>query len=65
MDTALNVFNASGCVVCHRQRMIISDNNSLAELRSQKIQPFTDLLLHDMKSGLADDSGEVYATGSE
>ena len=37
----------------------------LAELRDQSIQPYTDLLLHDMGAGLADSLGEGLATGSE
>ena len=37
----------------------------LAELRNQSIQPYTDLLLHDMGAGLADNLGEHTASGSE
>ena len=37
----------------------------MAELRNQTIHPYTDLLLHDMGSGLADNMGEGVATGSE
>jgi CxxC motif-containing protein (DUF1111 family) len=64
-DTGLNVFNEIGCADCHRQSMTTSNNHPLAELRSQKIQPFTDLLLHDMGPGLADGLGQGSATGAE
>jgi CxxC motif-containing protein (DUF1111 family) len=37
----------------------------MTELRNQTIHPFTDLLLHDMGPGLADNLGEGAATGSE
>ncbi|MGH7991795.1 MAG: di-heme oxidoredictase family protein, partial [Limisphaerales bacterium] len=37
----------------------------IAELRSQTIHPYTDLLLHDMGPGLADNMGEGNASGYE
>ena len=37
----------------------------MTELRNQTIHPYTDLLLHDMGSGLADNMGEGNASGSE
>ena len=37
----------------------------LAELRDQDIQPYTDLLLHDMGPELADDLAEGNASGRE
>jgi CxxC motif-containing protein (DUF1111 family) len=37
----------------------------LAELRGQTIYPYTDLLLHDMGEGLADNLAEGSASGSE
>jgi CxxC motif-containing protein (DUF1111 family) len=37
----------------------------LAELRNQIIHPYTDLLLHDMGPGLADNLGEGQASGAE
>lgn len=42
-----------------------SPHHPFAELRSQTIRPYTDLLLHDMGPGLADNMGEADATGSE
>lgn len=60
-----NVFNTIGCVGCHTGSYQTSQYHPLAELRSQNIQPYTDLLLHDMGAGLADNLGEGLATGSE
>jgi CxxC motif-containing protein (DUF1111 family) len=37
----------------------------MAELRNQTIRPYTDMLLHDMGPGLADNLNEGTATGSE
>ena len=37
----------------------------MAELRNQTIHPYTDLLLHDMGTGLADNMSEGTASGTE
>jgi CxxC motif-containing protein (DUF1111 family) len=37
----------------------------MSELRGQTIHPYTDLLLHDMGPGLADNMGEGSASGTE
>ncbi|GIC79145.1 hypothetical protein FMO003_36730 [Moritella sp. F3] len=58
-------FNAIGCESCHRDTMKTSSYAPFAELRDQTIHPYTDLLLHDMGAGLADNLGEGQATGSE
>ncbi|MGB1310864.1 MAG: di-heme oxidoredictase family protein [Leucothrix sp.] len=59
------IFNTIGCGSCHRASMTTSQYHPLAELRSQTIQPYTDLLLHDMGEGLADSLGEGNAAGAE
>lgn len=59
------LFGEAGCVKCHRPALVTGSYHPLAELREQKIQPFTDLLLHDMGAGLADNLGESLATGAE
>ena len=58
-------FNQAGCESCHRDNMQTSEFSQLSELRNQTIRPFTDLLLHDMGAGLADNLGEGEATGAE
>jgi CxxC motif-containing protein (DUF1111 family) len=37
----------------------------MSELRNQTIHPYTDLLLHDMGPGMADNMGEGSTSGSE
>ena len=64
-EGGIGVFNSIGCGNCHRQTMTTSEFHPLAELRNQVIQPFTDLLLHDLGPGLADDLAEGSASGAE
>lgn len=48
------VFMSAGCASCHTPEFKTSEYALHAELRSQTIRPYTDLLLHDMGEGLAD-----------
>jgi CxxC motif-containing protein (DUF1111 family) len=59
------LFEDAGCASCHRPSMTTSAFHPLAELRNQTIQPYTDLLLHDMGPGLADTLAEGSASGAE
>ena len=59
------VFNQLGCTGCHVSEMQTSKFHPLAELRDQLIRPYSDLLLHDMGPGLADNLGEKEASGAE
>ncbi|WP_416395500.1 di-heme oxidoredictase family protein [Allohahella sp. A8] len=59
------VFNDIGCVGCHTPEQKTSQYHPLGELRNQTIRPYTDMLLHDMGPGLADNLGEGIASGSE
>jgi CxxC motif-containing protein (DUF1111 family) len=59
------LFTSGQCVKCHTPTLITSPYHPMAELRGQTIHPFTDLLLHDMGAGLADNMGELGATGAE
>jgi len=59
------LFIEANCVACHKDEMQTSAYHPLTELRNQNIRPYTDLLLHDMGPGLADNMGEELATGSE
>ncbi|MDQ2076097.1 di-heme oxidoredictase family protein [Marinimicrobium sp. ABcell2] len=59
------VFSDIGCAECHTPTHTTSEFHPLAELRGQTIHPYTDLLLHDMGPGLADNLGEGEASGSE
>ncbi|HVY31425.1 MAG TPA: di-heme oxidoredictase family protein [Polyangiaceae bacterium] len=59
------VFGDLGCAACHVSELHTSKFAALAELRDQTIHPYTDLLVHDMGEGLADNLGEHEATGAE
>ncbi|WP_048688998.1 di-heme oxidoredictase family protein [Catenovulum maritimum] len=60
-----NIFSQIGCVDCHRASYVTSAYHPLAELRSQTIYPYTDMLLHDLGEGLADNLAEGSASGAE
>ncbi|MBK6996079.1 MAG: c-type cytochrome [Lewinellaceae bacterium] len=59
------LFNQVNCSGCHRPLMNTGLGGEIAALRDQKIWPYTDLLLHDMGSGLADNRPDFLATGTE
>jgi CxxC motif-containing protein (DUF1111 family) len=59
------VFQAAGCVSCHTPSLPTGPYHPYAELRGQTIRPYTDLLLHDLGAGLADNLGEEAADGAE
>lgn len=59
------LFTTAQCVKCHVPTLTTSPYHPLTELRNQTIHPFTDLLLHDLGPGLADNMGEGNATGAE
>ena len=59
------LFSSANCTACHTPTLTTSPYHPNAELRNQTIHPYTDLLLHDMGPGLADNMGEGVATGSE
>lgn len=58
-------FAEVGCAACHQPEVTTSPYHPLAEVRAQRIHPYTDLLLHDLGPGLADSLGEGAATGAE
>ena len=59
------IFIAAKCESCHKQTMFTEVDVSFPAASNQRIHPYTDLLLHDMGSGLADDRPDFDATGSE
>ena len=58
------IFSDIGCVSCHVSSFKTGEHE-IEELSYQTIQPFTDLLLHDMGEGLADNRPDFQATGRE
>ena len=59
------LFHEAGCASCHRPSFTTGADSPDANLRNQKIWPYTDLLLHDMGDGLADNRPEGRANGRE
>lgn len=57
VQNGVEVFREVGCATCHIETFTTDAAARLTPLRGQLIQPFTDLLLHDMGPGLADPSG--------
>lgn len=59
------LFYATGCQSCHTPKYVTNRLEDQPEQSFQLIWPYTDLLLHDMGPGLADNRPEGRATGSE
>ncbi len=59
------LFHSSGCANCHRPSYTTAETPTLPALSQQQIWPYTDLLLHDMGLGLADNRPEFSASGLE
>ena len=61
-----SLFISAKCASCHVPRLNTSSAAGLpAETAGQTIYPYTDLLLHDMGPGLADNRPDFRASGSE
>jgi CxxC motif-containing protein (DUF1111 family) len=58
------IFVAAKCAACHKPVFKTSPNAPYG-LGGQTIHPYTDLLLHDMGPGLADNRPDYLASGSE
>lgn len=58
------LFSTASCTACHIQTLQTGPHE-ISALANQTIHPYTDLLLHDMGSGLADGRPDFQATGSE
>ena len=65
VKTGQLIFNQINCSGCHRPTMRTGVDVTMPEISNQRIQPFTDLLLHDMGEGLADNRPDFLATGTE
>jgi CxxC motif-containing protein (DUF1111 family) len=59
------LFRQAGCAACHTPAFTTSRKEGFPALEHQPIQPFTDLLLHDMGEGLADKRPDFEANGNE
>jgi len=59
------LFHQAGCQTCHVPQYTTAADAAEPELANQRIRPYTDLLLHDMGPGLADQRSEFTATGQQ
>ncbi|MEL6584914.1 MAG: di-heme oxidoredictase family protein [Pseudomonadota bacterium] len=59
------LFNSTGCAACHTPAHVTHRLDGQPYQSFQLIWPYTDLLLHDMGEGLADNRPEARATGRE
>ena len=59
------VFYETGCIACHRPKYVTPRDPLRPEQSFQLIWPYTDMLLHDMGDGLADNRPDGFASGRE
>jgi len=59
------LFDQLGCQACHTPSFTTGKVEGQPHLSNQRIWPYTDLLLHDMGEGLADNRPEGMADGRE
>ncbi len=59
------LFRQVGCANCHNPMFTTQTNVAASEFSNQTIFPYTDMLLHDMGDGLADNRPEFEADGYE
>ncbi|MEM7008935.1 MAG: di-heme oxidoredictase family protein [Thermodesulfobacteriota bacterium] len=60
------LFYAVGCIACHKPTIVTGQHpDGFTQFSNQTIQAFTDLLLHDMGEGLADNRPDFSANGRE
>lgn len=59
------LFLNAGCAACHRATFVTGEVADAPWLSHQTIHPFTDLLLHDMGTELADGRADFEASGQE
>ncbi|AIR87991.1 di-heme oxidoredictase family protein [Pseudomonas cremoricolorata] len=60
-----NLFFQAGCQGCHTPQFTTARDAAEPELAGQVIRPYSDLLLHDMGPGLADNRSEFAAGGQD
>jgi CxxC motif-containing protein (DUF1111 family) len=63
--TGKGLFHQAGCQQCHTPQYTTRSDAAEPELANQVIRPYSDLLLHDMGPGLADNRAEYKASGSQ
>jgi CxxC motif-containing protein (DUF1111 family) len=64
INAGRNLFQTVGCALCHTPTLR-TGNTAVAALRDQPVNLYSDLLLHGMGPGLADDIAQVQAGPDE
>lgn len=59
------LFEQIGCAACHLPTLVTGPSATAPWLANQTFHPYTDLLLHDLGDGLADDRPDFAASGRE
>jgi CxxC motif-containing protein (DUF1111 family) len=59
------LFKQAKCETCHRQTLRTEVNVAVPSLSNQLIHPYTDMLVHNMGTGLADNRPDFQASGQE
>ncbi|MEP7197327.1 MAG: di-heme oxidoredictase family protein [Saprospiraceae bacterium] len=59
------IFSDAKCSSCHIPTMTTPVNVAFPQMSNQTIHPYTDLLVHDMGPGLADNRNDFLADGNE
>lgn len=59
------IFKQINCSGCHRPTVQTGTDINFPQLSNQRIHPYTDMLVHDMGPGLADNRADYLASGSE
>ncbi len=59
------LFEKINCIGCHAASFTTGTLDGVPEVSNQKIYPYTDMLLHDLGEGLADNRPEYDANGRE
>jgi len=59
------IFKDAKCASCHNTNFTTAVNMAFPALSNQRIHPYTDMLLHDMGQGLADNRPDFDADGNE
>ena len=59
------IFESARCAICHVPELRTGEFEAFPQAANQRIQPYTDLLVHDMGEGLADNRPDYLASGRD
>jgi len=65
IDNGHSLFRSTGCALCHTPTLTTGPLATVAAMRNENVNLFSDILLHNMGPGLADDILQGQARGDE